>query len=111
MSRRILCADCGSKWKRHPQDVADGWQYRVVHLTVKKPDEHGVTIITDDSVKRSELPSILCDTCGAVIADGSVALAVTMWREGEIGMWEGGYGVVIPEAAARMEKVLSKGET
>lgn len=109
MSRRILCKECGAKWKPHPQDVRDGWQYRAVHLVVKKPDDHSMTLITDDAITTSKLPDIYCDSCGDAVPNGSVALAVTMWRDGEIAEWEGGYGVVIPEQAAKVVKILDGG--
>lgn len=109
MSRRILCKTCGAGWKAHPQDVLDGWQYRVVNLVVKKPEKHQVSLIVERTLKSvSELPSIECDSCGEAIPDGSVARAVTMWRAGEILEWEGGFGVIIPPEAAKMGQVLTK---
>jgi hypothetical protein len=108
MSRRILCSSCDDKWKPHPQDVAEGWQYRVVHLVVKKPAKHVITVITDAGVKESPLPSILCDSCGEPINDGEIALAVTMWREGDMAEWEAAFGNVLLAAAAKMARTLSK---
>lgn len=124
MSRRILCQSCGDKWKPHPQDVREGWQYRVLHVSLKKPDDHSVQVVTDATAdglmdlitkgvpkcagKITPLPSIYCDTCGEPIADGTVALAVTMWRDNPVGEWEHEYGTVIPPEAAQMELALTK---
>lgn len=108
MSRRILCKSCGDKWKPHPQHVRDGWQYRAVFLTVKKPDGHGVTVIADGKATRHDLPSVQCDTCGESVADGSICLAVTMWRGGLVLPWEHECGVVIPAEAAKMAQKLSE---
>ena len=126
MSRRILCQSCGDKWKPHPEDTRQGWRIRVVHVSLKKPEDHSVTVVTgmtsDELIslmakgvpkgrgKTTQLPEIYCDKCGEVVPEGTVALAVTMWRDeqGEIGNWEQEYGTVLPEQAAKMERVLSK---
>lgn len=111
MSRRIDCRPCGAKWKPHPQDCFEGWQHRAVHLSAKKPDDHGVTVKTDDKSVTEQLPSIVCDLCGEAIPDGSIVLAVTMWR-GDFDIivaWEHEYGTVLSEDAAKLVGVLEKG--
>lgn len=126
MSRRILCPTCGDKWKPHPEDTRMGWRIRTVHLSLKKPDDHSVTVVSDMTPeemmefvtkgapqgrgKTTQLPEIYCDKCGEVVPEGTVALAVTMWREeqGKIGNWEQEYGTVLTPEAAKVARLLSK---
>jgi hypothetical protein len=79
----------------HAEDVSMGFKRRRVQITVKKPAVHDVTTLIDGKVTNVEsLPSIMCDSCGAPIPDGSTAWAETMWRssrEGEPGNWEKEY--------------------
>lgn len=111
MSRRIYCKECSSDWKPHPIDVQQGWQHRSTLLSIKKPADHSVTVKTDSETKTEQLESIMCDKCGRAILDGEIALAVTMWRDGEIAPWEGDYGVVIPPEAAKMVRTLEGDKT
>lgn len=124
MSRRILCQSCGYNWQPHPQDVKEGWQHRAVHLSINRPSDHSVTVITgmttDELIEFATkgaprgrgqvtpLPSIFCDTCGNEIPDGSVALAVSMWREHWMIPWEENYGTVLPEDAVKLLNHLTK---
>ena len=108
MSRQILCKSCGDKWKMHPEDVQAGWQFRMVHLSIKKPDDHGIGLPGDGYFARENLPSIICDTCGTEIPDGTIALAVSMWRESWMIPWEEKYGSVLPEDAVKMINHLTK---
>lgn len=109
MSRHILCAACGDKWQMHLQDVRDGWQFRKVHLSVRKPAVHEI-VISGDSVERKSVPldAIQCDLCRAAIEDGTVAHAVSMWRVGVVLPWEHEYGTILPPEAAKMERTLTK---
>ncbi|HEU4343711.1 MAG TPA: hypothetical protein VFU31_19345 [Candidatus Binatia bacterium] len=68
-----------------------GFKKRLVHLLAKKPADHAITI---NGEKQEQLPSILCDDCGEPIADGSPAVAVSMWRGDEPGNWEQEYGQI-----------------
>lgn len=88
--RRIVCTGCKERYHRemHPEDVATGWQRRVVPLRVKKPQDHIIVV----NGEREELANIMCDDCGKVINDGTAALAITMWRGSEIESWEQEYG-------------------
>ncbi len=111
MSRRILCQSCGDNWKPHPTDIHEGWQHKLVHLSVKKPDHHAVTVITEDNRRVISMDNILCDTCGKVIPDGTVCFALTMWRADQcegIEPWEHEYGTVLPAEAAKLAKVMGK---
>lgn len=110
MSRRIYCQKCGEKWKPHAEDTRMGWQHRIVNLVAKAPDSHCIKVNNFDGVTLAtqKLTALVCDLCGVHISDGSLTVAITMWREAEIAEWEGGYGVVIPEQAMKLVKVLTK---
>lgn len=93
MTRSIVCKACAAKQRpMHPEDVLNGFHRRTVDLlAVKKPDEHGITVIEDGKRTYTALRSLMCDTCNEPITDGTGAVAVTYWnehREGEPGNWE-----------------------
>jgi|HubBroStandDraft_4_1064222.scaffolds.fasta_scaffold557507_1 hypothetical protein len=111
MSRRIYCNECHGNWKPHRQDVKEGWHYRTVFLSIKKPAVHTMTITTDGTTKTSDVASVYCDLCGNAIPDGSIAMAITMWRENLIGDWEHEFGTVLPPEAVKMVQTLEKGVT
>jgi hypothetical protein len=93
MIRRILCPPCAQKLRpQHPEDVALGWKLRTTRGLAHKPAVHEVRIISAESTEIKTLASLVCDTCGQAIADGSEAVAVTQWRgEGEPLAWEHDY--------------------
>lgn len=82
MTRLILCPACGEARKQpiHPEDAAAGYQKRVLDIVARRPPNHAITFITDGVSETEPLPSLMCDGCGAAIIDGSLAVAVTMWR-------------------------------
>ncbi len=92
MIRRILCAKCAKDLRPlDPQDVADGWVSRTVDIIAKKPTIHHITI---NRVAQEEFATLICDSCGASINDGSQAAAWTMYlpsKEGEPENWEQEY--------------------
>lgn len=90
MSRRIHCEQCGPM-PLHSEDVEAGWQQRTVTLIVKKPAVHQVKV-NDEPI---DLVSILCDSCGKPIPNGTRAVAITSWRGVPISNWESEYGQVI----------------
>jgi hypothetical protein len=118
MTRRILCDACGSKWEPHKQDMADGWKHRLLALSVKKPESHGIRVFTGDvfsndptkmNLESSEqLPSILCDSCGEPIADGDMAIAISMSNKDDFYHWEHEYGTVLSDEAYKVAKTLAK---
>lgn len=72
MIRNILCKACGEKQEPHPEDTANGWLSRKVRLTSKKPEDRVITQIAFQhgvrtEVKRTELDSLVCDTCNEPI--------------------------------------------
>jgi hypothetical protein len=73
----------------HPEDVAAGWQKRIIPLRcAKKPDEHFMLV----NGTRYDIPSLICDDCGKKLEDGSDAFAVTMWQgEDAPPDWESDY--------------------
>lgn len=91
--RKILCPECAKSHEGplHPEDKAIGWKRRLVPLLAKKPADHAIFV---NGVKQPQLASILCDNCGEAIADGSPAVAVSMWLGQEMDAWEHEYGQV-----------------
>ena len=76
-----------------PEDAAAGWHQRIVHLNeVKKPEVHQVIVTGGGKREVTNLPSIVCDGCGAPLFDGAPAVAITMWRGDEPPMWEQEFG-------------------
>jgi hypothetical protein len=93
--RRIYCESCGNKWPGpDPEDIANHWHFRPLHIIAKKPTEHFIKI-TDSKTgqtERSDLPTLLCDHCGQPIPDGAPAIAYTVWRGSiEPPVWENNY--------------------
>ena len=76
----------------HSEDAVNGWNMRNVNLLVKVPEGHGFSV----NGQFEPLKSIVCDSCGKDIPNGTKAVATTMWRDGqEIGTWEPVYGEVV----------------
>lgn len=73
----------------HPEDVVNGWTQRRTIIRAKKPSDHAVHVNGD----RHDLPTLVCDDCGAEIKDGQQAVAQTMWlvKDGEPLRWEEEY--------------------
>jgi len=87
MTRDLLCPKCGGKTKLHPEDIQNGLCERKVELRVKVPNQHGLAI----NGTFWPIKGLACDSCGEPIAEGSIAVARTVWRtsiEGEPEMWE-----------------------
>lgn len=93
--RKIVCPNCAPRFSGpiDPRDAEMGFEKRFVKLVVKKPADHAISI---NGVKQEQLPSILCDQCGTAIPDGTVGVAVSMWRSGSLGDWEHEFGTVCP---------------
>lgn len=92
MSRRIVCRKCGSteSWRPlHPEDVAMGFQQRFVTGKARKPAVHEIKTYVGGRLTNTEhLATIRCDHCGAAIRDGEKCVAISMWRDGQMGDWE-----------------------
>jgi hypothetical protein len=92
MTRKLLCPTCGAKYQPHPQDVVEGWQHRVVHITAKRPENLEIQVLTAGQKTIIPVPFLVCDFCNAKIEDGAPAIATTMWRDGdEPERWEKEY--------------------
>jgi YgiT-type zinc finger domain-containing protein len=94
------------------KDRQEGWNGRRVWLIAKKPAVHQrIVIELGGSAPRvvEDIPSLQCDACGMVVADGETCVAVTMYRaENPIGLWEHEYGTVIPEEQVQVTDALEK---
>ena len=96
--RRIHCPNC----KPPPLDafdIEDDWKSRLMAIDAKKPAEHFLVVTEIEKgqsprQKRTDLPNLQCDKCGAVIPDGSKAWAFTMWQGQEPVVWEVEYGTI-----------------
>lgn len=92
MIRKILCPTCATNSRpQHPEDVAAGWKVRYTVGHAKKPAEHFVTVTSSAGAERHDLPSLVCDNCGASLFDGTDVTAVTYWRGEEPLRWEEEY--------------------
>ena len=91
MSRNLYCKTCGEKYgPMEEEDRADGWRDRRVWQAVQKPADH--VIMVDG--QRTDLPSLVCDLCNAVIPDGEQALLVTTYHAtAPVAAWEHEYAV------------------
>lgn len=89
MARYIYCRKCAADYQQtmDPEDVANGWQQRIVNQPVRKPKEHYVVV----NGKRIDLQFLKCDRCDHIIEDGATALLVTLWRGQEPPDWEHEY--------------------
>lgn len=92
--RRILCIKCPPKADLHPEDKANGFSQRIVNIerAAKPGDLSTKTYLGGKLTETIAHESILCDRCGAKIANGSPCIAFTMWRGPEPAMWEYEYG-------------------
>lgn len=96
--RRIMCEECGSRFKLDDEDKAQGYKTRVAYIVhTKRPEdlvENQITITTDTETKVIQIPAdeVLCDYCSENIY-GQPAVAVTMWHrdQEEPPMWELGF--------------------
>lgn len=112
MKRDILCPGCGPRYLKGlpAEDFAMGFKQRVVRVVAKRPEGHGISVITESTTTREETP-LRCDLCGANIPDGEIVHARTVWntnREGTPGNWEKDFGTVISDDAAKVAEELSK---
>lgn len=88
MSRRITCVKC-SYGPMHPEDVANGFERRIVTGKARKPAVHQIKTYTDGKLTETEtLATLVCDDCGAPIPDGNKCIAVSVWRGCELDAWE-----------------------
>lgn len=91
MKREILCPECASRYRLHPEDVQNGLEMRQTKiLDIKVPARHGVTV---ESVFHP-MEEIRCDHCGQEVK--GEAMAVTTWnkhRENEPRFWEAEYSL------------------
>lgn len=90
--RLLICPQCATApyhVRQHPEDKAMGFRWRRVEIPhARKPDEHYVTI---NGKRQPEMATLFCDACGEPILNGSPAVAISQWRDGELGDWEKEY--------------------
>lgn len=98
--RRILCPECAAHYRLHPDDVAAGFRMRRVLLRARKPEHHFITI---NGVPQGEMETLRCDLCNGVLADGSEAVATTIFRDTEPRIWEHEYGAILFKGDNRHE--------
>lgn len=94
MKRELICPGCAETHELHPNDIADGFMMRKTFMPVKKPKDHCMEIQTQGMIQVIPLSELVCDHCSCELPNGSVAVAVTMWRkdqEEEPGNWEQEY--------------------
>lgn len=91
--RSILCPTCAEKFHEHPDDVAEGWRMRKVHIKVKRPTDgsHQISILSGGTEEIIPVPMVVCDHCNTELPDGTDAVAVSMWQGVDPGNWEKEY--------------------
>jgi hypothetical protein len=127
MTRKIYCWKCGKNWRLNATDARTGYKSRKINIYLKRPGDLGLTVYDDLTAdeafalmqgkklkkpgKFSPTPKVVCDMCDAVLPDGTLAYAITLWREEDPpGPWEEGYGTVVPGQSAALANLLSGGD-
>lgn len=111
--RQLVCPDCvkqGGGVRVNHADEECGFTMRKCWIAASVPKGHGIkTIIEGQPDKFEPLDHLLCDVCGAIIAD--VCLAVTIIPpHRRIARWEHKYGIEITEEQVKFIQQL-KGES
>lgn len=76
----------------HPEDAELGFKIRKTRIAaVKAPPELCIKISDGVNEETIPVPELVCDHCNAALPDGSPAVAVSMWRDGELAEWEHEY--------------------